>query len=305
MKMKNNILTTFIILASNMVSAQSFLNGDLEGVINGPSTLPPSWQVVSSSDINCQADPGGTTPDLTNFTQPDYFVGMNGNPYSGNSFVAGSYGIGDASGTSFQEGIMQDLTGFSIGKEYVITFYQSVVKTIHALDTSGSWMIIVDDSIIGITTPTISQEYFNSISFPWEYRSVSFFATKTSHTIKFLPIDDDNDILSSPTNINGAIYMGIDLINIQQQSITTGLDDNNVLIDIKVFPNPTSGNIMINLGSELICGQLSVYNSLGIKLHQNNIRNSQTINLTDYPSGIYYLQIITDFGIINKSILKN
>ena len=302
--MKNNILTAFIILASNMISAQSFLNGDLEGVINGPSTLPPSWHVVSSSDINCQADPGGNTPDLTNFSQPDFSAGMNGNPYSGNSFVAGSYGVGDASGTTFQEGIMQDLTGFSIGMEYVITFYQSVVKTIQSLDTSGSWMIIVDDSIIGITTPTISQEPFNSTSFLWESRSVSFFASNTSHTIKFLPLDDDNDLLSSPTNMNGSLHMGIDLIDIQP-AITTELGENNVLIDIKVFPNPTRGNIMIYLGSELIYGQLSVYNSLGIKLHQSNIRNSQSLNLTDYPSGIYHLQFITDFGIINKSILKN
>lgn len=302
--MKFQLLTALLFLAGNITNAQNFLNGDLEGMITGSSTLPPSWQVVSHSDINCQADPGGTTPDLTDSIQPNLSAGMIGNPYSGSTFVAGSHGIGATSGTTFHEGIMQNLTGFSIGTEYVITFYQSVVKTSQGLDTSGSWMIILDDSIIGITAPTISQEPFNSTSLSWESRSVSFFASMASHTIKFLPFDDDSDLLSSPTNINGSLHMGIDSINIQQL-ITTGINENIMLSDIHVFPNPTGGSVNIDLGVEILYGVLTVYNSSGTKLYLGNIGNSQSIDLSEYPTGIYYLQIVTDFGIINKPVLKN
>ena len=304
MKKKFQIITVIIILTTNIINAQSLMNGDLEGTITGAGTLPPFWQAVSHTDINCQADPGGTTPDLTSTTQPSISAGMVGNPYSGSAFVAGSHGIGASSGTIFQEGILQDVTGFSIGTRYAISFYQSVVKTSQSLDTSGSWMVIVDDSIIGITTPTNSQEPFNSTSFLWEQRSISFYASKISHTIKFLPLDDDNDLLSSPTNINGALHMGIDSINIKQV-IATGIAESKELCDINVFPNPTRGILIINLGSEAIHGDLIIYNTSGVKLYMGKISPYQTLNLSEYPMGIYHLQIFTDFGIINKAVLKN
>jgi gliding motility-associated-like protein len=282
--MKLKILTVVLILASKIIDAQNFSNGDLEGVITGTSTLPPSWQVVSYSDINCQADPGGATPDLVSTTQPLVYAGMIGNPYSGNTFVGASHGVGANSGTTFHEGIKQELTGFSIGTEYIITFYQSVVKTSQSLDTSGSWMVVLDNSIIGITVPTISQEPFNSTSFLWESRNISFIASMASHTIKFLPLDDDNNLLSSPTNVNGSLYMGIDSINIK--------------------PVLTTGGITLDLGNDTTLCQgetLTLYATTpnASYLWQDNSTNS-IFNVTE--QGAYWVQITDSTGSVTDTI---
>lgn len=90
MKKIFQLLFYLLILSANS-TAQNFTNGDLEGEISGVSTLPPFWQIVSFSDINCQADSGGTSPDLINATQPAAAAGVIGSPYSGNIFVGGSH----------------------------------------------------------------------------------------------------------------------------------------------------------------------------------------------------------------------
>jgi hypothetical protein len=303
MKIKFQLLAVLLVLVGGILNAQSFVNGDLEGMVTGYSTVPPSWLVVSYNDVNCQADSGGTSPDLISNIQPDSSFGIIGTPQSGSTFVGGAHGVDALFNKAFQEGIMQELTGFSIGTEYVITFYQAVVKASYNIDTSGSWMVIVDDLIVGITAPTISYEPFNSTSFSWESRSVAFIASMTSHTIKFLPLDDDNNIWSSTSNINGGLYMGIDAIGIQKV-FSTGILQIKNLSDITVYPNPTTSNLAIDLGFEIQHGEMAVYNSSGMNVIKQNITNLQSIDFSVYPDGIYYLQIITDFGVINKSILK-
>ncbi|MFT5822944.1 MAG: gliding motility-associated-like protein [Crocinitomix sp.] len=210
MKGKNCLLVLLIVLAMpGVIFGQSFTNGDLEDVLP-PATLsviPAGWLAIPNTDPACEAMlPGAATPDLTNTTDPNAATGIIGTPQSGETFVCG---LKAAVPTVFHEGIMQTVSGFAIGESYSISFYQAVVKQVVFLDTAGSWIVYVDDVEIGITDVTVSYEPYNSLTFDWDLRTVSFVATETSHTIKFLPHDDDGNIFEED-----GVRMGIDNISI-------------------------------------------------------------------------------------------
>ena len=78
--MKTKTLFLLLIVYS-ITNAQDFTNGDLDGTINGLSSLPIGWQRVPRTDVNCQAlHVGNDTPDLTSLTEPSIIDGFIGIP---------------------------------------------------------------------------------------------------------------------------------------------------------------------------------------------------------------------------------
>ena len=263
--MKTKILFLLFIVCS-ITYAQDFTNGDLDGTINGNSSLPTGWQNVPYTDVNCQAlHVGNDTPDLTSLTQPSPTIGMNGNPFSGNTFVSGTFGSNPPN--FFQEGIMQTVNGFITGQEYLICFRQTVAKSNYSLDEFGSWAVYIDTGLVGITMPTHGKEPFGSISLIWELRTVSFIATATSHLIKFLPLDDDSNYVGSFTDTTGALRMGIDSIGLV--AIIDGLGSTTSYQGgeaFKVIPNPSKGSFKLQysgiISNALLLSITDVYGKL-------------------------------------------
>ena len=68
--------------------------------------------------------------------------------------------------------------------------------------------------------------------------------------------------------------------------------------DLEVYPNPTSGKIIIE---NIAFNYIEVFNSMG-----NLLFRSMTgkIDISDQPDGIYYVKIVTDKGIAIKKIIK-
>lgn len=226
--MKNFILLICLTSIGCISLGQSFFNGDLEGEVSHISDLPYGWEAVPFNDPNCFASsPGNATPDLIDINGGISGTVQVGNPYSGNSFVSGRYSIDG--NNIYHEGIQQTVTGFEIDSSYTISFYQTNMKQSNANDTSASWSVYVDDSLIGVTHPSSSQLPSGSTTLLWEYREVEFKASSNFHTIKFLPVDDD-PILTS-YGWNSALRMGIDYIYINEP----------------VFPNPEDQLIMSNV----------------------------------------------------------
>ena len=121
-------LFSFVITATK---AQQFTNGDLNGTIPcSYSTLPTNWLNVPYTDVNSIAsDFNLATCDLTYLTGPVFSTGVNGNPFHGTTFVSGGLSIiGPTNSDTADEGIMQTVSGFTIGNTYSINFYQAVVK---------------------------------------------------------------------------------------------------------------------------------------------------------------------------------
>lgn len=80
--------------------------------------------------------------------------------------------------------------------------------------------------------------------------------------------------------------------------------------EISIYPNPCSKNIFVKFkNNDLLNYQLRLFNSLSIEILREKIVNENIINieLSNYPSGIYILQIqnLKNSIIINKKIVKN
>jgi hypothetical protein len=282
------LVTLFLFLFTCKIQAQEFVNGDLEDTINGLSSLPTGWLSIPYTDINCLAnDTAAASPDLTSMTLPDAAFGINGNPYSGGTFVSGLHGSG-FNGQIWHEGIHQVVNGFVVGNTYPINFHQAVVKQANCMDSSGSWIVYVDNSLIGITNPTSSKESFNSINFIWEFRSFSFTATSTSHDIKFLPFDDD-PLISAFSN--DGLRMGIDCIHITAPCNAVG---NSLLKKIQdtvlFYPNPVIDKMYFNNNTKIF-SEIILYDLAARIILQENVTESTYVDLANFDSGIYIYEL--------------
>lgn len=76
--------------------------------------------------------------------------------------------------------------------------------------------------------------------------------------------------------------------------------------DFLIFPNPTTGNIFIDLGSIKQELKATLINSLGQILLVKNYKSIVYFKLNlDYPKGIYFLTLESEGEVITKKILKN
>jgi hypothetical protein len=75
----------------------------------------------------------------------------------------------------------------------------------------------------------------------------------------------------------------------------------NLVDQIKLYPNPTTGLFYIEIPEQLILNKITIYDVLGKIVLQNKNKN---INLNQFMSGGYFIKINTDSGIALKRIVK-
>ena len=91
--------------------------------------------------------------------------------------------------------------------------------------------------------------------------------------------------------------------------IPSGINDffNNLNAQLSVFPNPNHGtfNLKITAGSP-IAGQILIFDAIGKKLYEQPIDftgiYTNTIDVSRFASGIYYLQVRTAHGLATTKI---
>ena len=80
--------------------------------------------------------------------------------------------------------------------------------------------------------------------------------------------------------------------------------------DVAVFPNPATTSITLQF--DLLKARnvsIAILNSSGQKVYAEELKHvsgriNQLIDIKEYVSGAYYLQLVTDDAIISKKILK-
>jgi hypothetical protein len=70
--------------------------------------------------------------------------------------------------------------------------------------------------------------------------------------------------------------------------------------NVKVYPNPTSNIVYVNAGSNINIKSLSVCNFLGQTLETTN---ESSIDVSQFPQGLYLIKIVTDQGTVVKKVL--
>lgn len=75
---------------------------------------------------------------------------------------------------------------------------------------------------------------------------------------------------------------------------------------VKVFPNPASKNITISTSQSFINQELKIYAFTGEEmLSKYTSSTEEIIDISDYPSGQYYIAISNDKGLITKVFIKD
>ena len=95
---------------------------------------------------------------------------------------------------------------------------------------------------------------------------------------------------------------------IVKQSSLTGISNQEVEKSILIYPNPTRSGLSIRFSDKSYKNIiLRVYNSHGKSLLQKHLDQVPIepvkLNLTNYPMGVYYIQLITDKGTATKKII--
>lgn len=279
--------------------SQTLVNGGLEGPESSIDP-PPGWEMVPYTDINCEAnDWAGATPDVTTATGPVASNGLNGNPHQGISFISGLY-VGDPGNISHHEGIQQTISGFSINVEYTISFWQTVIKQMMSdcLDTTGSWGVYLDNDLLAVVPMSHSLLPPASLNHLWDYREVTFLASATTHTIKFLPADDDNN-QSIAGGQTGALRMGIDDVKLFR-SEEAGLGELTEQ-ELSISPSPTSGAFEVSLKNSSSIRSVKITNSLGVIISEIRLESSAGVVQTEIQeaAGIYFVTVTCEDGKIH------
>jgi len=90
-----------------------------------------------------------------------------------------------------------------------------------------------------------------------------------------------------------------------KRSVATGTEEIGTIKDqINIYPNPSGGRLNIEMVNTKI-ERLDIYNSQGSKLKlDDQIKTSSRIDLTQYPEGIYFIQVKTSNGNFTKKWIK-
>ena len=79
-------------------------------------------------------------------------------------------------------------------------------------------------------------------------------------------------------------------------------------IQFLIYPNPTFGNVNINISDVKPHSTIHLYDSFGLLLYSDKIVGDQhvykkNLNLSGYPSGIYFLKLVDNERVITKKII--
>ena len=117
------------------------------------------------------------------------------------------------------------------------------------------------------------------------------------------PYDYNGEIIQGEGNYNIVLTTdaGCDsTIQLHVEVHQEGFNDIGEFERCFIYPNPTKGIVYIR---DAIVKRIEVYNDLGQLMAE--VKNSQTIDLSTFPQGVYALRIVTSYGQVIKKVVKN
>jgi len=75
------------------------------------------------------------------------------------------------------------------------------------------------------------------------------------------------------------------------------------IASLRINIDPTSKEL--NISSENIINSIEVFNSLGQKVYQTNVKaKEKTLDINSLSKGVYIIGVSTDMGYIRKKLIK-
>lgn len=167
-------------------------------------------------------------------------------------------------------------------------------------DFGGAFMVVHNDSLYFNAKKTL---YGSEL---W----VSDGTTEKTRVIDIVPgnLSSSTSQMTSTDNYlfiicESPVY-GKELFVLEQGSLST---EDLISESITVTPNPFRDYFNIQFDETLLSGELEieVFDNNGKVVHFSKAKNKQTINLTSFPSGPYFLILRKDGKVMSKTLLKN
>lgn len=120
--------------------------------------------------------------------------------------------------------------------------------------------------------------------------------------VRALKIQTDGKILvgGNFVDYNG---MPLNYLTRLNGTSTLGLNDFNKEISINLFPNPAKNYLNFSLPMGITSTSYEVFDITGKKIDANLLENT-TIEVSNYSSGIYFLHLKTDNGVLTSKFIK-
>lgn len=97
---------------------------------------------------------------------------------------------------------------------------------------------------------------------------------------------------------------GDNTISVGNKATATSISEDE--FELFVFPNPNKGEFSLHLTGDISESRYYIYNSLGNEIINNTLYNNiETIDISNYPEGIYLLKFVKGDKLITKTIVKN
>ena len=95
---------------------------------------------------------------------------------------------------------------------------------------------------------------------------------------------------------SGALTSAPDEVTILVKKSTSSVEDHASKADMRVYPNPNSGVFEIDLGLYGESCQLTIFNSIGAKIHQAimNQTGKVFIDIKNHKRGVYFVNVKND-----------
>ncbi len=191
-------------------------------------------------------------------------------------------------------------------------------QTIDVTNKPGTYYVEVDkyctasDTIVIQLDPLPSMNGISFVKFGDEYQ---YSVSNLQHTDRVLWLFGDGqtstDLSPKHTYATPGSY-NVTLIAYNQcgtdtTMVTIPLDVKNVVLDnnIKMYPNPASNNVIIEMDGKVKLNEVSIINVLGAVVQQQvNMAGSDkiSIDISSIPVGNYMVRMNTDKGITNKQL---
>jgi hypothetical protein len=78
--------------------------------------------------------------------------------------------------------------------------------------------------------------------------------------------------------------------------------ENETVSNLNIYPNPVKDVVRVS-GEDI--NSISVYNSLGVLVEKIEVRsNNAEINMNDYNTGIYFIQVESNENVVSRKVVK-
>jgi len=177
---------------------------------------------------------------------------------------------------------------------------------------TGSDCAWIDDIVFPTSSQTITFTVKDQSNNPIQGANVNFNSTNqttnASGITSFVNIgrglNKTYSISMSGYNINaGSVNVNYCDASVITSLTPVSISENSNKSLASIYPNPF--NNIINIKSDNIISRVIIYNLVGSEILNKSINNNQIqLPLETIPSGVYFIQIHTNKGIVNKKIVK-